>query len=76
MWPKYRRDGHSQRQKYMTALVRPLARTQCNRPIPVEWDFDTGVYGTVGDRRSVANLRRILDNLPERDEEPAFEHLA
>ena len=75
VWPKYRREGCGRRQKYMAALVRRLVRTPCNRRITVEWDFDTGAYRTEGDRGYVANLRRILENLPDRVEEPAVEYL-
>ena len=38
---KYRRIGRDRRQRYMASLVCRLSRTPCNRPIPVEWDFDT-----------------------------------
>lgn len=41
VWPKYRRERRGRRQDNMAALVRRLARTPCNRPISVEWDFDT-----------------------------------
>lgn len=59
-WPKYRRDGRSRRQKYMAALVRRLAKTQCNRPVPAQWDSDTWAYRTAGDWCYVSNLKRGL----------------
>lgn len=59
----------------MASLVRRLSRTPCNRPVPVEWDFDTWAYRTKGDRGYVANLRRLLDHLPERIEEPAVAYM-
>ena len=76
LWPKYRREGRGRRQKFMATLVRRLSRTPCNRPIPVEYDFDTWAYRTEGDQGYVANLRRNLDNLPERIEEPAVDYLS
>lgn len=73
---KYRREGRSRGQKYMAVFVRLLARPLCNRSIPFEWGFDTWPYRTEGYRGNVANLRRILDNLPKRAEEAAVEYLA
>lgn len=74
--PKYRRDGRGRSQNYMAALACRLVRTPRNRPIPVEWYFDTWPYSTERDRGYVANLRRMLDNLPNRVEERAVEYLA
>ena len=74
--PKYRRNGRNRRQRYMASFVRRLSTTPCDRPIPVEWDFDTWAYRTEGDRGYVANLRRLLDNIPERVEEPAIAYMA
>lgn len=53
-----------------------VRRTPCSRLMPRGWDLDTWAYRTEDDRLYVANLRRILDNLRLREEEPSEALLA
>ena len=74
--PESRRTDAESREAFVSFLRQRIRRTPCNRVVPRAWGLDTWAYRVDADRGYVANLRRVMEGLRDREEAPSVSLMA
>lgn len=74
--PEVRRTDAESREASMSFLLQRIRRKPCNRLVLRAWGLDTWAYREKVDRGYVANLRRVMDGLRDKEDEPSVSMMA